>query len=450
MGANIPAELPSSGPTGPARGSFITPGYLLGFALVTSLFFLWALANNFNDILIRQFQKALDLNRAQAGFIQFVFYLGYFTMALPAGMLMRRFGYRAGILFGLGLYAIGAILFYPAAEIRVYGVFLAALFIIASGAAFLETAANPYIVAFGDPSRASQRLNFAQAFNGLGGFVAPIIGGLFIFSGVEHSKAQLAAMAPGRLAAYRAAEAHMVQTPYLTLAGVVTCVGLAVALVRLPAIDRSPAAATEGAASGLRAVLREPALVGAIVAQFFYVGAQVGVWSFFIDFVKELTPAISEKHAAFLLSLSLALFMAGRFIGTALMQRIAATRLLAVFATINVALAVLAAVAPGLAAVAALTLTSFFMSIMFPTIFSLGVKDLGDRAMLGAPLIIMAIIGGAVFPPLMGLVSQWLGHIQPAMLFPASCFAIVMIYATRAHRGVRAAEDARPAMAPVV
>jgi len=448
MGASIPADLPSSGPAGPVRGSFITPGFLLGFALVTSLFFLWALANNFNDILIRQFQKALDLNRAQAGFIQFVFYLGYFTMALPAGMLMRRFGYRTGILFGLGLYATGAILFYPAAELRVYGVFLAALFIIASGAAFLETAANPYIVAFGDPSRASQRLNFAQAFNGLGGFLAPIIGGLFIFSGVEHSKAQLAAMAPAQLAAYRAAEAHMVQTAYLTLAAVVICVGLAVALVRLPAIDRDTAA--ESPASGLRAVMREPALVGAIIAQFFYVGAQVGVWSFFIDFVKELTPAISEKHAAFLLSLSLALFMAGRFIGTGLMQRIAPTRLLAAFAAINIALAAVAAVAPGAAAVAALTLTSFFMSIMFPTIFSLGVKDLGARAMLGAPLIIMAIIGGAVFPPLMGEVSQWLGHVQPAMLFPAGCFVIVMIYATRAHRGVRAEEAARPAMAPVV
>lgn len=450
MGTGIPIEVDAEAPPAQPRGSFITQGYVLGFALVSSLFFLWALANNFNDILIRQFQKALDLNRAEAGIIQFVFYLGYFTMALPAGMLMRRFGYRAGILIGLGLYATGAILFYPAAEIRVYAVFLGALFVIASGAAFLETAANPFIVAFGDPSRASQRLNLAQAFNGLGGFVAPIIGGLFIFSGVEHSKAQVAAMPAARREAWRAAEAHMVQAPYLTLAGVVICVAIAIALVRLPRIEHARAApGGAGTARGLREVLREPALVGAVVAQFFYVGAQVGVWSFFIDFVKELTPAISEKDAAFLLSLSLALFMAGRFTGTALMQKISATRLLAAFAVINIALAATAAFAPGVVAVAALTLTSFFMSIMFPTIFSLGVKDLGDRAMLGAPLVIMAIIGGAVFPPLMGLVSQWLGHIQPTMLFPATCFAIVAIYASRAHRVERLTMAAQPAASPL-
>jgi len=449
MGTGIPVELEAD-TAGEPRGNLIAPGYFLGFAFVTSLFFLWAIANNFNDILIRQFQKALDLNRAQAGFIQFVFYLGYFTMALPAGMLMRRFGYRAGILFGLGLYATGAILFYPAAEIRVYGVFLGALFIIAAGAAFLETAANPYIVAFGDASRASQRLNLAQAFNGLGGFLAPIIGGVFIFSGVEHSKTELAAMAPARLADYRAAEAQMVQTPYLTLAGVIIVIGIAIALVRLPRIEHVQAGpGMRGTVRGLRGVIREPALAGAMIAQFFYVGAQVGVWSFFIDFVKELTPAISEKDAAFLLSLSLALFMAGRFIGTALMQKISAVRLLMIFAVVNVALTIIAAVAPGVAAVAALTLTSFFMSIMFPTIFSLGVKDLGDRAMLGAPLIIMAIIGGAVFPPIMGLVSQWLGHIQHAMVFPTLCFAVVAAYASRTHRGERLIMAAQPAASPL-
>jgi FHS family L-fucose permease-like MFS transporter len=445
MGTTAPIGVAQSAE--PAKGRFITQGYALGFALVTSLFFLWAIANNFNDILIRQFQKALDLNRAEAGFIQFVFYLGYFLMALPAGMLMRRFGYRAGILCGLGLYAAGALLFYPAAEIRVYGVFLAALFVIASGAAFLETAANPYIVAFGDPSRASQRLNFAQAFNGFGGFLAPIIGGLFIFSGIEHSPAELSAMAPAQLAAYRASEAQMVQAPYLTLAAIVICVGIAVALVRLPRIshERSPT----GTFSGLASVLREPALAGAVIAQFFYVGAQVGVWSFFIDFVKELTPATPERTAAFLLSLSLVLFMSGRFIGTALMQRIAATRLLTIFAIINIALAVIASFAGGIVAVAALTLTSFFMSIMFPTIFSLGVKDLGDRAMLGAPLIIMAIIGGAVFPPLMGLASQATGHIQHAMLLPGLCFVVVAFYARRTHRVERLRLEPDPAASPL-
>lgn len=420
---------------GPPRGSFITPGYLAGFALVTSLFFLWALANNFNDILIRQFQKALALNRAEAGFIQFVFYLGYFTMALPAGLLMRRWGYRAGILAGLGLYAAGALLFYPAAEIRHYAVFLAALFVIASGAAFLETAANPYIVAFGDPSRASQRLNFAQAFNGFGGFIAPIIGGRFIFSGVEHSHAQLAAMTPAQLEAYRLAEARMVQLPYLALACTVILIAVAVAMVRLPRIAAAEAADQPRASLG--EVLRIRSLLGAVIAQFFYVGAQVGIWSFFVDFVKELVPATPERTAAYLLSVSLILFMSGRFLGTILMQRIPATRLLLVFALANILLTATAALSGGWVAVGALALTSFFMSIMFPTIFSLGVKDLGERAMLGAPLIIMAIIGGAVFPPLMGLLSQAMGGVQLAILLPCACFAAVAFYARRCLRAAR-------------
>ncbi len=405
---------------------FITPGFGIGFAVVVSLFFLWAIANNFNDILIRQFQKALDLNRAEAGFIQFVFYLGYFVMALPAGLVMRRFGYRAGILTGLALYAIGALLFYPAAEIREYAAFLGALFVLAAGAAFLETAANPYIVAFGDPARAEQRLNLAQAFNGLGGAIAPSIGALFIFSGVEHDRASLDAMAPATLAAYRASEAQMVQLPYLVLAGVVVLAALAVAVVRLPEIAHDTRG---GTLSGLKTVIGVRTLRWAVVAQFFYVGAQVGVWSFFVDYVKALSPATPEREAAFLLSISLGLFLAGRLIGTLLMQRIAATRLLAGFALANVALTLVAAFADGMVAIGGLVLSGFFMSIMFPTIFSLGVRDLGPRATLGAPLIVMAVIGGAVFPPAMGLLSHDLFSIQTVMLVPCLSFAVVLAFA---------------------
>jgi FHS family L-fucose permease-like MFS transporter len=444
---NISAELEPAGSE--RKGAFITRGYLAGFALVTSLFFLWAIANNFNDILIRQFQKALALNRAEAGFIQFVFYLGYFTMALPAGLLMRRYGYRAGIIGGLSLYAAGALLFYPAAEIRHYAAFLAALFVIASGAAFLETAANPYIVAFGDSSRASQRLNFAQAFNGFGAFIAPIIGGRFIFSGIEHSKDQIAAMAPVQLAAYRASEARMVQLPYLILAGVVIAVAIAIALVRLPDVRNTEDAGGDRSRASLLGVLRTPCLAGAVIAQFFYVGAQVGVWSFFVDFVKDLVPATPERTAAYLLSVSLAMFMAGRFIGTALMQKVPATRLLMIFAIANIVLVAIAALASGWLAVGALAATSFFMSIMFPTIFALGVKDLGDKATLGAPLIIMAIIGGAVFPPLMGLIAQATGTIQTGMVLPLLCFIVVAVYASRCIRTDRIAISAGPAASPL-
>lgn len=419
----------SSAGTEASGQSFVTRGYLLGFILVTSLFFLWAIANNFNDILIRQFQKALDLNRAQAGLLQFVFYLGYFTMALPAGLVMRRFGYRAGILAGLGLYAAGALLFYPAAEIRVYGVFLFALFVIASGAAFLETAANPYIVAFGDRARAAQRLNLAQSFNGLGGFIAPILGGLFIFSGVEHSAAALGSMSADQLEAFRISEARMVQLPYLALATAVTLVGLAIAFVKLPEVRQPREAAAD--AQSATSLLRAPGLAAAVIAQFFYVGAQVGIWSFFVDFVKDVAPQTPEKTAAFMLSASLVLFMTGRFVGTAAMQRISPVRLLKAFAIANIALCAIAMFAPGMAAVVALGLTSFFMSIMFPTIFSLGIKDIGRGAELGSSLIIMAIIGGAVFPPLMGVLAELAGHIRPAIAFPLLCFAVIAAYARR-------------------
>lgn len=429
---DVDAEIGGASDAAGRSGAFITPGYRIGFALVTSLFFLWAIANNFNDILIRHFQKALDLDRAQAGFIQFVFYLGYFVMALPAGLLMRRFGYKAGIIAGLALYATGALMFYPAAEARVYAGFLAALFVLAAGAAFLETAANPYIVAFGDPARASQRLNLAQAFNGFGGFLAPILGGMFIFSGVEHSAATVAGMSAATLEAYRLSEARTVQTPYLVLAAVVVVLAIAIAATRLPRVVA--AGGEQGARVGIRALLRVPALRGAVIAQFFYVGAQVGIWSFFVDFVKDHRPETPERTAAYLLSASLVLFMVGRFVGVALLQHARASTLLAAYAVANIALTAVAVVAPGDVAIAALMLTGFFMSIMFPTIFALGVKDLGAAATLGSSLIVMAIIGGAVFPPAMGLVSHHVGGLRVAMVAPLLCFAVVFLYARRAGR----------------
>ena len=411
-----------------ARG-FIAPSYRWGFALVASLFFLWALANNFNDILIRQFQKSLGLDRAQAGFIQFVFYIGYFVVALPAGLLMRRLGYKAGILIGLGLYATGALLFYPASLMLNFGMFLFALFVIAAGAACLETTANAYIGFFGAPDTAVQRLNLAQAFNGLGGCLAPVIGGLLIFSGVEHTKTTLAGMSASEMAAYRASEAATVQLPYALLALAALAVGAAVLVSRLPD-------AHGGAEATLRSqfarLLRHRPLIGAVIAQFFYVGAQVGIWSYFIDFVKDVTPWVSERHAAFLLSASLVLFMIGRFMGTAIMARVRPAVLLGVYALVNVGLCAIAALAPGWAALAALILISFFMSIMFPTIFALGVEGLGPARPLGSSCIIMSIIGGAIFPPLMGFIAVKAGAVPVALLLPLTCFVVIAVYARRA------------------
>lgn len=412
-------------------GGFITPTYRWGFVLIVSLFFLWALANNLNDILIRQFQKSLGLDRAQAGFIQFVFYIGYFVVALPAGLLMRRFGYRGGVLTGLLLYATGAALFYPASLMLSFGAFLFALFLIAAGAACLETTANVFTAEFGAPETAVQRLNLAQAFNGLGASIAPVLGGLLIFSGVEHSATAVSTMTPAQLAAYRTAEATTVQLPYALLAVAALAVAGAVAMARLPGARTSDDTPLLAQVSQLA---RNRSLSSAVIAQFFYEGAQVGIWSYFIDFVKDVTPWISERQGAYLLSVSLVLFMIGRFTGTALMTRVRPTLLLGIYAMANIALCAVAATATGWVALGALMLTSFFMSIMFPTIFGLGVASLGAARPLGSSCIIMTVVGGALFPPLMGLVALRTGGIPSALILPLTGFIVIAAYAFRTDR----------------
>jgi FHS family L-fucose permease-like MFS transporter len=310
-----------------------------------------------------------------------------------------------------------------------YSAFLFALFMIAAGAACLETTANAYTSSFGDPGTAVQRLNLAQAFNGLGACLAPVIGAMLIFSGVEHSVATVEAMSPASLAAYRASEAGTVQLPYALLALAALLVAGAVAVTRLPAAqldDGTPLGAQ------FHRLARHRPLLGAVVAQFLYVGAQVGIWSYFIDFVKDSTPSVSERNAAFLLSASLLLFMIGRFTGTALMTRVRPARLLGGYALANVVLCAVAAFAGGWIAVGALIVSSFFMSIMFPTIFALGIEGTGPAKPLGSSFIIMAIIGGAIFPPIMGLIAVRAGAVPVAMLLPLACFAAIAAYARRA------------------
>ncbi len=411
----------------------IAQGMRLGFLAVASLFFLWAVANNLNDILIRQFQKALELSRGEAGLIQFVFYIAYFLVALPAGILLERIGYRGGLLAGLLIYTLGCLLFYPAAEVRSYIAFLGALFVIASGVAILETAANPYIARFGPPEKAAQRLNLAQAFNGVGAFTAPLIGGIFIFSGVEHSVDSLGTMAPAELELHYAREAGRVQIPYLVLAGLVLLVAAIIAFVKLPNSEvietGSDAQGTQhdGAASALAI----PHLRGAIIAQFFYVGAQVVVWSYFVDFAIDTLPGVSERQAAFLLSVSLGLFMLGRFAGSALMAIVSPPRMLALAALGAAAVTAGAGLLSGWASLLCLIVTSLFMSIMFPTIFALGLRGAGRHTKRGSAYIIMAILGGAIFPPLAGLLADLAGHSRAITPLPFISFVVVALFAKR-------------------
>ncbi len=390
-------------------------------ALVTSLFFLWALAHNLNPILIPHLRKALQLTDLRSALVDSAFFIAYFVMALPAGALMKRFGYRTGIVGGLLLFALGTFLFWPAATLRSYPVFLGALFIIASGLTFLETAANPYISVLGDPATAPRRLNFAQAFNGLGAALAAFFGGRFILSGTTLNADEMKAMDPLALDTYLTNEALAVRLPYLIIGLVVLAAAVLFMRAHLPEIKEEEGGAQQRDPRAWRR------LKLGVVAQFCYVGAQVGVASFFIRFAGQVAD-IGEQDAAYLLSIGLLLFMAGRFIGTALMRWISAPLLLAACALANMALIGVAVLAGGYTAVIALLGVELFMSIMFPTIFSLSIAGLGRDTKFGSSLLVMSIVGGAVIPPIMGAISDRHG-LQLAYTAPLACFIVVLLFA---------------------
>ncbi|HEY8941047.1 MAG TPA: L-fucose:H+ symporter permease [Cellvibrio sp.] len=401
----------------------------LPLILVFSLFFLWGMANNLNDILITQFKKAFTLSDFKAGLVQSAFYTGYFVFSIPAALWMKRYGYKAAVVCGLLLYALGAFMFYPAAAAREYVLFLGALFVIASGLAFLETSANPLIVALGDPATAARRLNFAQSFNPFGCITGILVGREFILSGHEPTAGELAVMSATQLEAFYQTESHAVQAPYLVLGGVVLTWAVLVVLVKFPAIAVQAAEdKTTGAWSDYKQLLANGSFMFGVTAQFFYVGAQVCIWSFLIRYGQEAVPGTGEKTLANYLLASLVIFMVGRFVATALMGHVRAAWLMWVYAAINVVLCAFASLQPGHSGLVALTATSFFMSLMFPTIFALSLKGLGHLAKPGASLLVMAIIGGAVLPAVMGWVSD-LTSIHIAVIVPLGCFVVVAIYA---------------------
>ena len=394
--------------------------------LITVLFFLWGFALNLNPILIPHLKKACQLSDVQSALIDSASYIAYFLMALPAGLFMKRYGYKAGITLGLLLFAGGTFLFYPAAETRQFNFFLIALFIIATGLTLLETAANPYITVLGDEESATQRLNFAQSFNGLAAFLAPLAGGAFILSGRNVSATEQQAMSTGQFQAYLQEEASSVQVPFLIIGGIVLLVALLISRTDLPIIDEEDPLISPKVKGS---ILGETNLIVGVVAQFFYVGAQVCVSSFFIRFVGQVA-GIEEKLAAYMLSGALLGFMVGRFFGTYLMKYVAPPRLLALYSLLNIGLLAVAVLGQGMVPVYALIGVEFFMSIMFPTIFALSIRGLGAKTKLGSSLVIMAIAGGAVFPVIMGRVSD-LSSMQTAYLVPAICFLPILYFAVK-------------------
>jgi MFS transporter, FHS family, L-fucose permease len=407
--------------------SMFPSGQMLPFALVTVLFFMWAVPNNLNDVLIRQFMKSFAITRFQAGLVQSAFYLGYFLLAMPAAMLMRRAGYKIGIVTGLILFGTGTLLFWPAAVVNRYGFFLFALFVIASGLSFLETAANPFIAELGDPETSERRLNFSQAFNPLGSISGVAIGTAFIFSGVELSDSQIAALkTSGQYASYLQGETLRVVKPYLVIGVVTFLLALIISRVSFPVTRSSSAAAgPETGENRLMHLLRRPFFVFSVVAQFLYVGAQVGTWSYFIQYVQEYAHQ-PEKTAGYFLTGSLAAFAVGRFGSAWLMKFVTPGLLMGTYAAANVVLVTIGVTHPGWIGIWALFLTSFFMSLMFPTIFAMGLRGLGPDTKLGGSLLVMAIVGGAVLTPLMGLLSA--RSVATAYLVPLGCYAVIMVY----------------------
>jgi FHS family L-fucose permease-like MFS transporter len=415
--------------------------YILPLALVTSLFFLWAIGVNLNDILIQHLKKAFGLTDFQSSLIQSAFFGGYFLAALPAGWLMQRLGYKRGILVGLLVCSTGAFLFIPAASVRVYGFFLFALFVMACGQSVLEVAANPYVTTLGPPESSEQRLNLAQSFNAAGAVLVALLGSRFILSGIEHTSAELSAMSASQLTQYRVSEANMVKTPYLVITGLFLFVAMLIFFAKLPEVRESSIEGVDTKSIRLRGTLSFSHLVKGVLAQFFYVGAQVGVASFIIRFVEFTLPGTHEKAAAHYLQAHLAGFMIGRFTGSAIMHRIMPARLLSAYAAGSLIGLLIVLFASGTAPAWAIVLIGLFHSIMFPTIFALSLKNLGVYTKLGSSLLVMSIIGGAVIPAIMGRISD-ASNIQRAFVIPLICHAYIFYFAVWGYRASHSAISA--------
>ena len=426
------------------KPKLIAPEYVFTFALVATLFFMWALPNVLNDVLIKQFQKSLELTRFQAGFIQAAIKLGYFCLAIPAGLYMQRFGYKQGILTGLFTFAIGCFLFYPAASSQIYFVFLSAIFVIGGGLSFLELGANSFITVLGDPSTSARRLNLVQSFNPIGSIFAVTIGTIFIFSGNEPTPEQIVEMKAQITATGNAytdflqVENARVWPTYFVIGLLVLFVAFLISRAKFPTVTSDISSSGEQKGS-YRKLFNFPHWYGAIISQFFYLGAQLGTWSYLITYCQE-NSSMTEKQAGGMLIINMMVFMAGRFFATWLMKWIQATRLMGFYALINIGLVLVVILGSKWASwtgihgvsywigIIAMIATTFFMSLMYPTNFASGIKGLGPHTKIGASILVMSLIGGAMLTPLIGLIADKAGAMAPGMIIPTISYIVICWY----------------------
>ncbi|MBK1441737.1 L-fucose:H+ symporter permease [Parapedobacter sp. ISTM3] len=394
--------------------------YWLVFGFVTLLFLLWGIAITMGDVLNKHFQNVLGVSRAESGLVQFSIFGAYAVMGIPAGLFMKRFGYKSGVLLGLALYAAGAFLFVPAADAESFTFFRVALFILACGLATLETVAHPFIASLGDQASSDRRINFAQSFNGLGTIIGPTLGSYFILSGNIGEAGSLTS----------------VKMLYVGIGVVIVLVAIMFSLLRIPALpfeggnvhgtaqETAPMPAKKG-------LFQHRHFIWAFVAQFFNAAAQGGTWAFFINYGHEKM-GLSDELAGYYFATSMVMMTIGRFVGTFLMKYIAPNKLLAAFAACNIVMCLIIAQSWGWPSFIALLMLNFFFSIMFPTIFSLGLKNLGPHTQQASSFIVMGVVGAAVFPFFMGRVADY--DVAVAYYLPIICYFVIFLFGAKFYK----------------
>jgi len=388
--------------------------YLATFALVSSLFLLWGFCNGMLDILNKHFQETLHINKFESGFVQSANYIAYFLMAVPAGLLAKKFGYKGGILIGLVLIALGAFSFIPATHIGAYWAFLTALFILATGMTCLETIANPYATVLGPKESGALRINIAQSFNGVGWILGPTIGGLFVFSGSGDATA-----APDNSGLY---------IPYMGVGIVVAVLLVIFIFAYVPDLQTQEEVPSEDIGKQKIPITHHKNFIFGVVAQFAYVAAQTGIFSFFINYVVENMQGVSSETASRWLGVyGFGLFLAGRICGSGIISFIKPQKALAAYAGVNLIMMLLSMTGHGSIGLIGLFGSFFFMSIMYPTIFALGIHGLGGHTKVGSSILVMAIIGGAIIPPLMGRIAD-ISSMKVGFSIPFVCFAVIALY----------------------
>lgn len=423
----------------------VSRNILLPFILITSLFALWGIANDLTNPMVSAFKKVMpELSNTQASLVQFAFYFGYFFMALPAALFIRKYSYKSGILVGLTLYAIGAFLFFPAAKFETFNYFLISLWVMTCGLAFLETTSNPLILALGPKETATQRLNLAQAFNPIGSLTGMIIAQVFIIDAlrsVDFTEEAYQALSSSEMAAIRENDLSVISVPYIALGVLVLIIMAAIMVVKFPKVEAHSKIALS---KTFKILAKNKTYITGVIAQMFYVGAQIMCWTFIFQYVDNLNaalPADEQLTATWYNVGAMLLFLAGRWLGTLSMKKISPAKLLFIFGIGGVITTTITVFVGGHLGLYSLVATSLFMSIMFPTIYGISLNNMGDEAKIGSAGLVMAIVGGALLPVLQGSIldiggpgfsdAKILGYIPEvnfSFILPLICLAVVALF----------------------